>query len=279
MYSCVADPNKGAAAVLRNLTVWTTTLERLAGVARAQLHVHVVEREGTERIGVWLRARGVAWSTVAPFADGRFCNKLRQPASPALRACDVAVLCDTDLAFSGPIDRWLQPHGIAAKVVDGERPPLAILNEVYAAAGLRGRPAQTRCSFTDAPTYANNCNGGLYAIEGALLEPLSERWQAWALWLNERRTMLGDFGMHVDQVSFGLATHELGIAVTLLPTAANYPTHMPLERCDPACDPPTVLHYHRHINDDGLLRPAALPQVTERIEIVNAVLRRAAAEG
>jgi hypothetical protein len=269
VYSCLADPQQGA-AVLRQLHVWTTTLQQLAHVARADLFVHVVARAESAEIVGWLAARGITHALVPPFGDGKYCNKLRQLDTPALRAFDRVVLCDTDLAFGAPFVPTLAPDRIAAKVVDGERPSLAVLDAVFDAAGFDARPARQRCGFADAPTYAGNCNGGLYVIPSVLLAPLGARWQHWALWLHERSELLGRYHAHVDQVSFALAAFDLDLAVTPLPAAYNFPTHLPAERYDPSAPEPIVLHYHRHVEPDGRLMACACALANACVERVNA---------
>ncbi|MDB5092031.1 MAG: hypothetical protein JWO85_132 [Candidatus Eremiobacteraeota bacterium] len=268
-YSCVieADPK-----YLNQVAIWITTLLELGGARRSDLLVHVVEGEYCREIVEYLSRRGVAFVPVQRFGDGPYCNKLRQLRSAALRASRYAVLCDSDLAFCAPIDGWIGVARAAAKPVDLPNPPLEVLEQVYRRAGFARFPATTQCSHAAGSTYANNCNGGLYVLRTDFLDELAPVWEKWALWVLEQRSLLGDQMPHADQISFGLATWELGEAVFPLPAIANYPTHLPLDRYDPATDPPAVLHYHDRVGPDGLLLALGVPSVDDRIRLVNETL-------
>ncbi len=273
VYSCVVDAGAGFALQAR---IWVTTLRRLAEVDAADLFVHLVERGGGYGdLTGFLRAERIAFRAVAPFGDGRFCNKLRQLETPELAERPYAVLCDADLAFSGPLP-WAGKGPARAGVVDGPNPPLDVLARVYARAGRGTPPARTRCGFKDAETYADNCNGGLYVLARDLIAPLRARWQARAEWLLARPDLLGTHAVHVDQVAFALAMHDLGAEVELLPPEANFPTHLPADRYDPACPEPVVLHHHGRLTAQGRLRAVGLDRVDRRIGLVNAALAAAA---
>jgi hypothetical protein len=268
-YSCVIESDPKS---LNQVATWITTLLELGGARRSDLLVHVVEGEHSRDIVEYVWGRGVAVVPVERFGDGPYCNKLRQLRSAALRAGRYAVLCDGALAFCAPIDDWIGVARAAAKPVDLPNPPVAVLERVYRQAGFTRFPAITSCSHGVGRTYANNCNGGLYVLRTDLLDELTPSWEKWALWVLEQRSLLGDQVSHADQISFGLAMWELGETVFPLPAIANYPTHLPVDRYDPATDPPAVLHYHDRVGGDGLLLPLGVPHVDDRIRLVNETL-------
>jgi hypothetical protein len=274
-YSCVVDPQP---KFVRQLSVWITTLLALGGARAGELLVHVVEGEGARAVTAELAARGIAHAIVPRFGDGRFCNKLSQLRSASLRERGGELaLCDTDLAFSGPLAPWSGRAPLAAKPVDLPNPPLEMLTELYRRAGFARLPERVACTNAPAETFANNCNGGLYLLRAELLDALAPGWERWADWTLAQEPFLGGYVNHADQISFGLATWELGLPVAALDAAANFPTHLPLPSYDPGCAAPVVLHYHDRVGEDGLLLELGLPQADERIRLVNAALARAAA--
>lgn len=236
---------------------------------------HVVDRGAANPIAETLQADGFRFRLVAPFGDGRFCNKLRQLESPEVDEFAYMVLCDADIAFAAE-PRWpAEPHGVCARIVDGPNPPLDVLTAIYRAAGRKQLPERMRCGFKAAETYADNCNGGIYVVPRALVGPLRERWQGRAGWLLDRPALIGDHGVHVDQVSFALAMHDLGAPVSLLPAELNFPTHLAVERYDGDYLDPVVLHHHNRLDANGELLGTGVPRIDAAIARVNAALRSA----
>jgi SAM-dependent methyltransferase len=271
-FSCVVDDQPLFRAQAAN---WIATL-LASGSARAdEIVVHVVAgtdagfRRGLDR-------QGIRWREVERFGEGdaAYCNKLMQLSSPELRAADCAVLCDTDLAFAGDVRPWLAADAIRAKVVDLPNPPLAVLRELRAAAGLAADPALVSTSFDGESTYATNCNGGFYAIPGRLLPALAEAWLRWARFALDRRDLLGAYGKHADQLGFCLAMLELDLPFAPLPVRLNFPTHLAPELLATAADEePLVLHYHWQLDASGALLPVGVPCVDAAIATANEAIR------
>ncbi|HEX3463976.1 MAG TPA: class I SAM-dependent methyltransferase [Candidatus Elarobacter sp.] len=275
IYSCVVDPQP---AFVHQLAIWAATLTGLAAVRRDAIVVHVLDGEYRREAVELLDERGIAHRPLARFGDGRYCNKIAQLRDPALRAARYVALCDTDLAFCGPLEPYAA-GGIAAKPVDLPNPPLALLTDLYRRAGFVRLPPVTRCTHDDAPTFANNCNGGVYLVRSDLLEALAPRWERWALWTLERAALLGEHAKHADQIAFGLATWDLGEPVVPLPPEANFPLHLPLERYRRPAAAPVVMHYHDRIGADGFVLPLGIPPADERVRKVNEFLRGEQREG
>ena len=246
----------------------------------ADLFVHIVRRNsGSPALERHLEGRGIAFRYTPPFADGRFCNKLEQLDTAALRERDFAVLCDTDIAFLAALDPWIGLGAICAKEVDFPNPPLELLELLYRRAGFTRFPERKRCSFADAETYVNNCNGGVYVLRTAIFDELLPRWKRWVFWVLDQRDLLGRYVLHVSQISFSLAVWEMGEDVVPLPKIANFPTHVPVELYDPHNDVPLVLHYHDRVGADGALLPVGVAIIDRQIARVNAVIARAGADG
>jgi len=268
VYSCVVEPQP---KFLHQLSIWATTLIELAGVRADDLFVHVVGGDYAADVADYAAARGIPHAEVARFGDGRYCNKLRQLRSAPLRRYPFVALCDTDLAFC----EALEPHRagrVAAKIVDLPNPPLELLEGLYRRAGFSNFPELARCTNADAWTFANNCNGGLYQIDAEFLRELAPRWEKWALWVLEQRELQGAYAVHADQLGFGLAMWELGENVAPLPTAKNFPTHLPPDSYAADGTAPAILHYHDRLAPDGMLLPLGVPRADERVRLVNDVL-------
>ena len=62
-------------------------------------------------------------------------------------------------------------------------------------------------------------------------------------WSLKRRKLLGEFAIHVDQLSFALALRELGLSADLLPIEWNYPIHLPAAQLPDVT--PQIIHFHR----------------------------------
>jgi hypothetical protein len=269
LFSCVLDtPAKFQHQVL----LWALTLVRRAGRAPENLLVHAVEGADRGQIDV-LRQFGARVAMVPRYSRLHpFLNKLRQLESEALRAADYVVICDTDLAFCSPIDRWIAGDRPRIKIVDIANPPLAIWHPLFKAAGFSAPPRPALTSLDARETYANNCNGGLYILPKPVFHALIHAWPRWADWVLRQGKILGRFRTHVSQISFALAMEELGVEVDLLPLALNFPTNLKvpnLAACDTA---PTVIHYHANIDRAGLLRPIGLPLVDKAVSETNALI-------
>ena len=272
VYSCVVDPSPKFDAQLR---VWITTLVEFAGLSASDLFVHVVRRDsGSPALERYLGARGIAFRYTEPFADGRFCNKLEQLNTPALRERDFAVLCDTDIAFLSALDPWIGLGSICAKEVDFPNPPVELLEPLYRRAGFAQFPERKRCSFADAETYVNNCNGGVYILRTAIFDDLLARWKRWVFWVLDQADLLGRYVLHVSQIAFSLAVWEMGEDVIPLPKIANFPTHAPVQLYDPHNDVPLALHYHDRVAGDGTLLPVGVAIIDRQIARANAVIAR-----
>jgi Methyltransferase domain len=274
IYSCVVDPQP---KFVHQLEIWTATLTQLAGVEPSRILVHVLDGDYRAEAVALLDARAIAHRPLARFGDGRFCNKIAQLRDPGLPGDGYVALCDTDIAFCAPLEPFAA-GAVSAKVVDLPNPSLAALEETYRRAGFTRLPPLTRCSNADAHTFANNCNGGVYLLRRDVVRALAPRWEHWALWLLGETGLLEDDVKHADQIAFGLATWELGIAILPLPLAANFPTHLPPLPAASA-EPPAALHYHDRIGADGLLLRTGIPHADERIASVNETIARARRAG
>lgn len=257
--------------------VWAWTAVDLAGIEPSQLVVHATGG-CDQRLRRDLEALGARWVPVRAHGEGTpMCNKLAQLESAVLLDHGRLVLSDCDLAWRAPIPTAAFGDRPRAKVVDLANPPLELLRPLFAEAGFPDA-ATAAVSLGGAPTYHNNCNGGLYLLSGEWLRRLQEPWPRWVRWVDARRERLGPHGWHVFQIAFALAMEELGVRVEHLPLTYNLPTHVAGAEPDPRDLPIRALHFHRAFGPGGLLRPTGEPTTDAAIAEVNAVVRRRAVD-
>lgn len=256
----------------RQTLVWAWTLIDLGQVTPDRLVVWSLsppaspERQALHRLGIETRS-------IQPFAPGfPHCNKLQQLLDDRFTGNAVTIFTDTDMAFVKPIDDLAQGSNIVAKVVDLPHPPLDMWRQILETAGLPSPDRLMPTSLGQHTTPIINRNGGLYVLPGTAIAALREPWPRWAHWLMRRPDLLpGGYGVHVDQISFGMAVLERHLAIDDLPLAANCPTHVPGLVPDVS---PRVLHYHRSVDRDGFLLPVGRPGIDAAILTVNEVIRR-----
>ena len=270
IYSCVIDHQP---MYRYQGLVFASTLIDLGGVDPSSIVVHAIEGV-PDKTKDALREFGVSVVTVAPFdRRHRYSNKLVQLKSRALQDADHVVLCDADLAFAGPIAQWIAGSRLRGKTVDHALPPMPVWRDVLAAFGFDGEPASRPATHSGELTYASNLNGGLYIVPEPLFGRLGAVWPEWNRRVLDRLDLLGEYHVHVDQVSLALALTAMRQEIDYLPPALNYPTHIPF-RAGTLKEPPLVLHYHTRLSPRGRLLPTGEPKVDRSVLLVNKALAR-----
>ncbi len=190
----------------------------------------------------------------------------------------MAILCDTDIAvFEDP--RWLNlpPGSVAGKVVDAPVPPLGVILNIFAAAGLNAPRTVPLPWGPDDWTVSGNNNGGLYMIPGPLLPRVATAWAQWAVWLLDRAELLEQWTVYVDQVAMALALAAEGVNSVPLDVRWNTPTHDPT-RIPKDAPEPAIIHYHQEVSRLGLIRPSGIPSIDRRIGEANDAIKDVWAE-
>jgi len=263
-FSCVVDHGP---VFPKQALRWARSLIEIAGVPAENLVVHYTEEAGPDAVAP-LAKLGVTTIPVAAVSRRRqHLNKLAQLRSNCLQEADLAVLCDCDTVFVTDPRPYLAKGQIAAAVVDRPNPPIDRWETLLDRAGLSRQRPDITAGTMQAMTLFENRNGGLYVLPGNTLARLDPPWRKWADWLEGQLDVLGKRAIHIDQIAFALACLELGIAPELLPRALNFPTHLPLGTVGD--DAPVILHYHRHVDGDGKLKPLGAPTVERAIAFVN----------
>ena len=234
---------------------WYATAHHVAGIAPGDLVVHVAGGAGSDALA-YLGERGVRIEPVDPF-DPRspHCNKISgaQHLAGSAPAPGVAVLTDTDVAIlEDPRSLPVGESAVASRLVGGPYPPIGVLRDVFAAAGVALPEELPLDRYPGEVTVAGNGNGGLYALPVVLLGRVAGSWASWARWLLERRGLLAEGSVHVDQIAMALAVAADDLTAQRLDLRWNFPSQNP--RRMPALDgPPAVLHYHRRVDPSGVL--------------------------
>lgn len=274
LVACVVD----ATPVLHEqLLRWFAALHRVAKIPSDELLVVSIDAARTPRLE-YLASAGVR-ITRAPGFDPRspHCNKLRglhllsrlDRGKSVLSDCDVAFVCD-------PRTVPVPANALGAKQVDGPNPPAEILETILREAGLPAPPRVPLTLVPDTSTLNGNVNGGLYVADGAVFHILATSWERWARWLLDRRHLLGDWAVHVDQVSMLLSLVDSNIPLQPLELGWNCPTH--LGYALPVKDVRAV-HYHDAVDDHGHLKRTgnvAVDAVTSQIDAAYDEVRREA---
>lgn len=255
---------------------WYAVLRDVAGVPSQDLIVHAVDETDSEILN-FLRSEGVSVQTIQSF-DTRpppHCNKICGALRLAERGVDgPVVLTDTDIAvLEDPRHVHVPPDAVASRIVGAPNPPLRILENVFAAAGLTVPGLEPLDLIPEELTVAGHGNGGFYIIPGGLLSTVAHSWAYWAKWLMDHVVVLEDFPRHVDQPSMALALSDLGITAQRLELGWNFPVHNPA-RVPAHPDRPVALHYHRNVDEHGLLKQTGVPVVDEQIAVANEAISR-----
>jgi hypothetical protein len=272
-WSCLVDDTP---QIWSSIVPWLATAVGLARIDPSRLYVHHVCPLRPEVLSICARL-GVNVIAVPAFDP-------RSPHSNKIRQCqtdygdaDRVVLTDVDIVFARDVPLETITAPVAGKLVDGPNPPVAVLERIFAEAGVAA-PERFACSSWNAQsqrvafdTVSGNFNGGLYVVVAPFLATLGARWAHWAHWLLNRIELLEKWRVHVDQVSFCLALSEAGSGSQNLSDAWNFPTH---RRVDSTGEEPILLHHHGRLDAHMRLQQIDAPQAKGAIARVNRMIEQ-----
>ena len=263
------------------------TLEQFAAVPRQCMIVQCTDRVA-EDVRRAFRQDGHVVASFSPYLDRTYCNKIAQldyfadanRSSSASTDYDIqgVFLLDLDVAVLSPLD-IPDPEVVWGKIVDGANPGLAVIERLFAAAGIE-LPPVVPCDWEGrGETVATNFNGGFLYIPHVHLRRLRAAWRKWAEFLHARPSIFDhpSAKKHLDQVSFAMALASEEIPYRHLPTNWNFPCH---EDRHPRSFRPEValraLHYHDRLDEFGLIAPvvSGFAALNTAVERVNATLGR-----
>ncbi len=268
VFSCVVDTDpRFHLDALR----WYATLNRIVGADPRDMVVHAVGDTSSEVL-TFMRSMGVTIVEVPAFdARSPHCNKISGALALAEMGVDgMAVLSDTDVVFlEDPRRLHVAPGSVGMRVVGSGNPPLDILEKVFQAAGISLPDLVPLELVPEQSTLSGHANGGLYLVAGDMLPRLARSWARWAHWMLEHVDLLERWSTFIDQTAMTLALADEGIGCHSLGVRWNFPSQKKPERFPPGVAAPSVIHYHTHLTNGGLLRPTGVDAVDERIDVAN----------
>lgn len=272
LYSCVID-NKPK--FYWQGVIFVSSLIEIANVNPRCIYIHLTKSNTT--FEAFLEKTGVNVIYIEPWGDKKYCNKLQQVETSELQNADFVFLCDADVAILDDISTILSGDEVVGKVVDFDNPDIIILKSIFEHFQL-SFPLENQETLNGQLTFDGNFNGGLYGLPGQYIKKIGSRWKHWADQLLNSdfiSQVLGEKNIHIDQVSFCMALHELQYPYKKLGLKYNCPTHITdvellLKWLDAE---PSVLHYHSELSSIGLLKYTGLGLVDNGINMVNHVLK------
>lgn len=251
------------------------------GVIVAMHHTPAVPKDIRARF----RDIGLETREVPPFGEGAavYCNKLRQLETDLATASDYLIMVDTDVVFRRDPARLATGDAARAKPVDQANPSLPVLLRLAARQGGVGLALKTlrdlhRPVFGGrVPTPRANCNGGLYVLPRATVEPLRARWIAHARFCLEQETLLQGKLHHSDQLGFCLSVLDGTVDFDPLGTGENFPSQFRSDLYDglPPCEI-GMLHYHKKTRAGGRPAPTGIGWIDDQIAEIDTILDRGA---
>lgn len=248
------------------------SLERFGEVPRERILVQCTSR--VEQVFLdYLANRGYRHRTIAPFLDGRYCNKLRQLEAFLDLEIGGVFLLDADMFVLEPLRPPSADH-VCAKVVDLPNPPLAVLQRIFDAAQVPvPKIVGTDVAGDGHATFAGNCNGGYYYVPARWIQRVNDGWTRWGQWLFERPHLFDSTqqATHTDQVAMALALADGEVPYQAVASNTNCPTHLvqELQHLD-AKRPVEILHYHWQLSPFGLIDPGPVESAIIRDAVLKA---------
>ena len=256
------------------------TLEKFAETPRSKMVVQCTNRVSDFIRNKFVKA-GYTVASVAPYLDEKYCNKIAQLdffLSRGSLNAEGIFLFDVDIAVLSPLD-IPNREVVWGKIVDASNPPLQVLERSFAAAGMELPPLTAVDWDGGGTTVASNFNGGFLYIPLEFLAPLQASWKKWAEFLFFRPELFDTASerCHIDQMSFAMALASERIPYRHLSANWNFPCHSTSQpRTYQAECGLRVLHYHRCLDEFGLIEPEFSGQaaVAEAAKRVNTAISR-----
>lgn len=156
------------------------------------------------------------------------CNKIAPFFDDCLSA--YTIVCDTDLFFVDDPSDLLPSARLRAAPNNHNIPPPHIFKMILAVSEI-GRDYRPGLALFPGfagrrETHLNNNSDSIIVAPHRRCPQLAASWKKWADWLVEKRHLLGDWGIHADQVAFTLALEEMREDIDFLPPQMNTTLHL-----------------------------------------------------
>jgi len=270
--SCVAEDTPGWAERVRMLSF---SIRRFGGeMSQAPIVANFVGSSKSAEV-LDFDSLGVTVRTVETVnAACPWANKLRMLEMPELDDNDVLLALDCDIIVLGDVRPKLKADSIGAV------PELS--------SALVERQWQFVCerlnvplSIVEAPeggpTIRTYVNSGVVSIPTGMCRGLRTTWEEMIdglMPIFDELPYIAKKRNFADQIALALAMEKEGLKFERLPYSLNYHTGGFSETFKPVIDPPFIIHYHRHLDEEGFLRRSGDPEMDREIHLFNLAWRR-----
>jgi hypothetical protein len=271
VYSCVVDDHP---KYYLQGYYFVISLIEVARVDPGRIFIHVTG--GNKYFEHLMTNFGVNVITINKWGDNKYCNKLAQLDSPALKKAKYVFLCDADVCILEDIFNRVPSDVVSGKIVDFDNPELQQLECLYEHFNLES-PTLSYDTLDGKPTFIGNFNGGIYGIPKKHFNNLGSRWKYFAdklLKTEKVKEILNEKYIHIDQIAFCMAINSLKLGANCLSYELNCPTHIKNEELlkRKIKNKPVVLHYHSKLTTTGMLDDINVPEVSLAIKEINKVI-------
>jgi hypothetical protein len=183
------------------------------------------------------------------------------------------ILLDCDTIVVQDPARYLRPEGLAAKPADGPTTAPEVVRQIGTMFGLDVPVDIYRHEIADRPC-GPYFNSGVLALARSWRKRLAAAWAEYNRRVLMLREEFPEVRVFADQISLALAVTDTGVPITILPSAANLPVHLPADLYPDRFQSldPTIIHYHHLYDDAGSLLRTPLRQADRRVAAFNARL-------
>lgn len=221
------------------------------------------------------RALEAQGATVRPVPavnrEYRYANKLRMLELPLEHEADVIVCLDVDILVLGDMAPFLPMDAVGARTAGVDRWPEELWTRLFERFGLPV-PEDRHVLLTGQRSF-RYANTGVLTIPWRLRAQVRQRWQHYIEQLWEVGDLLPRKFL-ADQYALVFALYESGIPFEYLPPHLNLePGVTPESYGEHVRDqfrPPYVVHYHKHLDEDGGVLPPKWPEAAELVHRFNA---------
>lgn len=272
-YSCVVDDTP---LFYYQGYIFILSLIYLAKVSGERIFIHLIgQNKEFEKI---LKRYKINFRYIEKFGDGKWCNKLQQLETRDFLDADYVFLCDADVAITEDLYNYLKEERqyFTGKIVDFDNPPLQILKSLFDYFNL-SYPKIVNDTLNSMGTFSCNFNAGLLGMPGKHFKDLRNKWKATVKTIlnsEECRKILGNYAMHIDQVSLCITLAETNWQYRPLQLEFNCPIHTDINLVKKKLDSkPLAIHFHNKVTSNGLIEFINNNSIDEVIDKINNVIK------
>ena len=205
--------------------IWTMCLHKYIDSNRFDFKVYFINNVPKD-LNEFAKAHNVEVVVVEPFSlESPHCNKILPYLDQQNATYDHVIVTDSDLYIVEDFSTFLNEHDIRLAPNNNNNPPISVFHSVFSELGiegqLRGGVSLFKGKNGSRESYLNNNSGGITILPKKYFPIFGEQWKKWALFLIENRSLLGQWKVHVDQVSMAIFLEKNQIDINFLPPQLN----------------------------------------------------------